>query len=116
MDAEETEEIRRAEGPASRLHVRADAEEAGPLPESRGVRVLSGEGGRVTGRGRLVSYLEQRGWHRINLPAEDLNECGAETEISICSKIARWERYGPSRGPLCAQHAASAQSHLDRGM
>jgi len=60
-------------------------------------------------RGGLTMLLLSQGWHRDNGPADLTQECGADTEISICHNSARW--YKGAYGPLCAQHAAGREAY-----
>lgn len=64
--------------------------------------------------GRLSAYLLARGWTRDDASADLVLECGASSDaVGYCEKRARWSRGGPSRGPLCAEHARQAQDWLE---
>jgi hypothetical protein len=52
-------------------------------------------------------YLLAHGWTRDDSPADLLDECGADTEESVCSRLGRWQKGGGWR--LCAAHAKRAE-------
>lgn len=72
--------------------VRESAPQAAPKPRA------------TPSSGRMVQFLIAKGWSRN--PAEFVDECGAETEISLCHHPARWIKDGID---LCAQHAALSE-------
>lgn len=57
---------------------------------------------------KTATYLTSRGWTRDDSDADLLDECGADTEESTCSRLGRWQKNGGWR--LCAAHAKSAEN------
>ncbi len=56
-------------------------------------------------KGKITTFLLATGWTRS--VAEAVDDCGADTDISICHNPARWQK--GAGAALCAQHAAQAE-------